>query len=113
LNRECKKLRTARPVTKPRKISVLTRPQFCKHPIPTKRGKMKISPKAPPIKVNATRDVLPGSALAGPAGALAGVGSAITRAFGHIGVEVMKTIRGKAEEESKREKKNPRAERIS
>jgi len=55
--------------------------------------------------VDATGEVLLGSAIAGPVGALMGVGSAALRAFGHMGTETVKRVRETAEKTKELEEK--------
>jgi len=108
LNRKCKKLKQTKRVIKPRKSNILKRPQFCKRPIPRRKGIKRLHYTAPPIEVDATGEVLLGSATAGPAGALMGVGSATLRTSSHIGISVLKKIRKRAEEIREAEKESER-----
>ena len=104
MNRKFKKLKQTKRVIKPQKSNILKRPQFCKHPIPRRKGIKRLRHTAPPIEVDATGEVLLGSATAGPAGTLIGVGSATLRASSRIGISVLKKIREKAEETMEAEK---------
>jgi len=92
LNCKCKKLKQTKRIIKPRKSNILKRPRYT----------------APPIEVDATGEVLLGSATAGPAGTMIGVGSATIRAFSHVGISGLKKIREKAEETREAEKKSRR-----
>ena len=103
MNHEFKKLKSMKRIPKSRKSGILTRPQFCKHPVQRKKIK-KFHPT--PIKVDATGEVLLGSAIAGPAGTIIGVGSATVRTSSHIAISVLKKIREKAEETREAEKES-------
>lgn len=107
LNRRNKKLKPVGHIVKSRKSNILVRPQFSKHPITRRRKEIKkLHPTGAPQEVNATAEVLLGSATAGPFGALIGLGSATSRAVAHMGTKTLETIRETAEETRKREKKN-------
>jgi len=107
LNRKSKKLKPAERVVKPRKSDLLVRPQFSKRPITRRRKEIKkLHPTGAPQEVNATAEVLLGSAIAGPAGALIGLSSATARAVAHMGTKTLETIRETAQETRKREKKS-------
>jgi len=106
LNHKFKKLKSMKRIPKSRKSGILTRPQFCRHPIQRRKKIKKFHPTAPPIKVDATGEALLGSAIAGPAGTMIGVGSATVRASSHIGISVLKKIREKAEETREAEKES-------
>ncbi|KPV63538.1 MAG: hypothetical protein AOA66_0815 [Candidatus Bathyarchaeota archaeon BA2] len=106
MNRKCKKLKQTKRVIKPRKSNIPKRPQFCKHPIPRRKRIKRLRYTAPPIEVDATGEVLLGSATAGPAGTMIGVGSATVRTFSHIGISVLKKIRERAEEIREAEKES-------
>ena len=113
MNRKCKKLKPVEPIIRPRKSDILVRPQFSRHPIPRRRREIKKFPHiSSPLDVDATGEVLLGSAIAGPVGALMGLGSATLRAFAYMGTETVETIRDTAEKTRKLEKKKP-AEKTS
>ena len=109
MNRKCKKLKPVERVVKPRKSDLRVRPQFSRRPIPRRRKEIK-KPHSTgaPQEVDATAEVLLGSAIAGPAGALIGLSSATARAVSHMGTKTLETIRETAEETRKREKKKPK-----
>jgi len=113
LNRKFKKLKQTKRVIKPRKSNILKTPQFAKHPIPRTKGIKKLRYTAPPIKVDATGEVLLGSAIAVPAGTMIGVGSATIRTCSHMGISVLKKIREKAEETREAEKESAKIQRGS
>jgi len=92
--------------TRSRKSGILTRPQFCRHPPPRRKKIKNFHPTAPPIEIDATKEVLLGSATTGPAGTLMGVGSATLRTSSHIGISVLKKIRERAEEMKEAEKES-------
>ncbi|MDI6905065.1 MAG: hypothetical protein QMD13_06210 [Candidatus Bathyarchaeia archaeon] len=106
MNRKCKKLKQTKRIIKPQKSNIIKRPQFCKHPIPRRKGIKRLHYATPPIDVDATGEVLLGSATAGPAGTLIGVGSATLRTFSHMGISGLKKIRERAEETKKAEKES-------
>ena len=109
MNRKCKKLKPVELVVKPRKSDLLVRPQFSKRPIPRRRKEIrKLHPTGAPQEVDATAEVLLGSAIAGPAGALIGLSSATARAVSHMGTKTLETIRETSEETRKREKEKPK-----
>jgi hypothetical protein len=106
LTRKCKKLKTVKRIVKPRKSDLLVRPQFSKCPIPGRRKEIrKPHPAGAPQEVDATAEVLLGSAIAGPAGAFIGLSSAAARAVTHMVIKMLETIRETSEETRKREKK--------
>ena len=85
LNRRNKKLKPVGHIVKSRKSNILVRPQFSKHPITRRRKEIKkLHPTGAPQEVNATAEVLLGSATAGPFGALIGLGSATSRSLDRI-----------------------------
>lgn len=106
MNRKYKKLKPVKRTTKSRKSNILKRPQFCKHLIPRRQKIKNFHPTAPPIKIDATKEVLLGSATAGPAGTMMGIGSATLRTSSHIGISVLKKIRERAEEMKEAEKES-------
>jgi hypothetical protein len=58
-------------VVKPQKSDILVKPQFSRRPIPRRRKETKkLHPTSAPQEVDATGEVLLGSAIAGSAGAL-------------------------------------------
>lgn len=98
MNRKCKKLKLVEPVIGPRRNDILARPQFSRHPIPRRRKGIKRFPHiSSPLDVDATGEVLVGSVVAGPVGALMGLGSATLRAFAYMGTATVETIRDTAE----------------
>lgn len=97
MNRKCKKLKTVNRVIKRRRSDILRRPQFSKTPIPRKREIKKFHHVSPPQDIDATGDVLLGTVVAGPAGVLIGLGSAMVRALGHMGTTTVETVRDTAE----------------
>jgi len=99
-------MKSMKRITKSRKSGILTRPQFCRHPIQRRKKIKKFHPTAPPIKVDATGEVLLGSAIAGPVGTMIGAGSATVRTSSHMGISVLKKIREKAEETREAEKES-------
>lgn len=91
------------------KSDILVRSQFCRRPIPRRRKEIqKLHPTGAHHEVDATGEVLLGSAIAGPAGAVRGLSSATARAVSHMGTKTLETIRETAEETRKREKKKPK-----
>jgi len=106
LNRKFKKLKQTKRITRSRKSGILTRPQFSRHPIPRRKKIKKFHPTSPPIEVDATGEVLLGSATTGPAGTMIRVGSATVRTSSHIGISVLKKIREKAKEAREAEKES-------
>lgn len=113
MNRKCKKLKTVEPIIKPRKSDMLARPQFSRYSVPRRRKEVRKFPHiSSPLDVDATGEVLLGSVVAGPVGALMGLGSAILRTFAHMGTETVERIRDTAEKTRKLKKKKP-AERTS
>ena len=110
MNRKYKKLKQTEPTIKPRKRNTLKRPQFCKHPIPRRKEIKRLHNAAPPIEVDATGEVLLGSATAGPAGTLIGMGSATLRTSSHMGISVLKKIREKAEDTREAEKESAKTQ---
>lgn len=113
MNRKCKKLKRVKRIIESQKSDILVRPQFSKHPVSWRKEIKKFHHTSPPIKIDATGEVLLGSAIAGPAGALIGVGSATLRTLGHMGTTTLETIRERAEETRRLEKKKPTAERTA
>ena len=105
MSRKCRKLKTVERSFKPRRSDILVRPQLSRHPIPRRRREIKFSRISPPLDVDATGEVLLGSAIAGPVGALMGVGSAALRAFGRMGTETVKRVRETAEKTKELEEK--------
>lgn|GEM_PF-6076689 len=106
MNRKCKKLKPVEPIIKPQRSDILVRPQFSRYPIPRKGKEMKKLPHiSSPLDVNATGEVLLGSAAAGPVGALMGPASATLRTFAHMGAETVKTISDTAEKTRAEEEK--------
>ena len=102
MNRKSRKLKLAERIVKPRKSDILVRPQFSKRPIPVGReGIGKLHPKGAPQEVDATADILLGSAAAGPAGALIGLSAATARAVTCMGEKTLETIRETAEDARK------------
>jgi len=113
LNHSCKKLKLVEPTIKPRKSGILVRPQFSRHPIPRRRKGIRKFPRtSSPLDIDATGEVLLGSAVAGPVGALIGLGSATLRTFAHMGTATVETIRATAEKTRELKKKKP-AEKTS
>lgn len=113
MNRKCKKLKQTKRIIKPRKSNIIKRPQFCKHPIPRRKRIKRLHYTTPPIEVDATGEVLFGSATAGPAGDMIGAGSATLRTFTHIGISGLKKIRERAEETREAEKESAKTQRGS
>ena len=112
MTRKCKKLKPVERIVKPRKSDIPVRPQFSKRPIPRRRKEIKkLHPTGAPQEVDATAEVLLGSAIAGHAGALIGLSSATARAVTHMGTKTLETIRETAEKTRRREKKNPKAKK--
>jgi len=108
LNRKFKKLKKVERIIKPRKSDILVRPQFSRHPIPRRIKEIRKFPHiSSPLDVDATPEVLLGSVVAGPVGALMGLGSATLRAFAQMGTETVKRILDTAEKTRKLEKKKP------
>lgn len=95
------------------KSGILRRPQFSKHPVSWRKEIKKFHHTSPPIEIDATGEVLLGLAIAGPIGALIGVGSATLRTLGHMGTTTLETIRERAEETRRLEKKKPKDERTA
>jgi len=106
LTRKSRKLKLAERIVKPRKSDILVRPPFSKRPIPRRKKIKKFPRTSAPKEVDATGEVLLGSAIAGPAGALIGLSSATARAVTHMGTKTLETIRETAEKTRRREKKN-------
>ena len=108
MNRKCKKLKLVEPAIGPRRNDILVRPQFSRHPIPRRRKEIKRFPHiSSPLDVDATGEVLIGSAVAGPVGALMGLGSATLRAFAYMGTATVETIRDTAEKTRELKRKKP------
>ena len=108
MNCKSKKLKTVERISKPRKRDILVKPQFGRNPIPRRRKEIKkFLHISSPLEVDATGEVLLGSAIAGPAGALMGLGSATLRAFAQMGTETVKRVRETAEKTREFEEKKP------
>lgn len=96
MKRKCKKLKQTKQAIKPRKSDIMRKPQFSKKPIPRKREIKKFYHVSPPQDIDATGEVLLGTAVAGPVGALIGLGLATARTVGHMGTTTVETVRDTA-----------------
>lgn len=110
MNRKYKQMKQTKRTIKRRKGSILKRPQFSKHPIPRKKRIKRFRRTTPPVGVDATEEVLVGSAAAGSAGTLIGAGSTTVRTLTHMGILGLKKIREKTEETRKTEKENAKTQ---
>ena len=106
MKRKYKKLKQTKRTIKLRKSNLSKTPQFCRHPIPRKKGIKRLHHTAPPVEIDATKEILLRSATTGPAGTMIGVGSATLRTSSHIGISVLKKIRERAEEMKEAEKES-------
>jgi hypothetical protein len=105
LNHKYKKLKQTRRTIERRKGNILKRLQLGRNPIPRKRIK-RLHYTTPAVDVDATGDIVIGSAAVGPSETLIGAGSATVRTFTHTGISGLKRTREKVEETKETEKEN-------